>query len=177
MCRRSMPRPPAAWWPSKCADAASLGLSALCVVIEPDGRDRWIERQPFDYRTAPGEQTRDYLRDAGVVGLGGAGLSQPPQAQCRQAGASSIPGPQRRRVRALHHLRRRADARTRRRDPQGRGIMREMLAPGRVLVGIEDNKPEAIAAMQARRGTAGRRRSHRSVVPCRRATRPAAPSS
>jgi electron transport complex protein RnfB len=48
------------------------GLSALCVVIEPDGRDEWIARQPFDFRAPHRPQTRDYLRDAGVVGLGGA---------------------------------------------------------------------------------------------------------
>jgi electron transport complex protein RnfC len=32
---------------------------------------------------------------------------------------------------------------------KGAAIMREMLAATRVLVGIEDNKPEAIAAMEA----------------------------
>jgi electron transport complex protein RnfC len=48
------------------------GLSAMCVVIETDGRDEWVASQPFDYRSATPTQIRDYLRDAGVVGLGGA---------------------------------------------------------------------------------------------------------
>jgi electron transport complex protein RnfC len=42
----------------------------------------------------------------------------------------------------------------------------------RVLVGIEDNKPQAIAAMRAAAQSAGI-----EVAVCRRATRPAARSS
>jgi electron transport complex protein RnfC len=55
-----------------CRMPHSSGLSALCVVIEPDGRDEWIARQAFDYRNASPNAIRDYLRDMGVVGLGGA---------------------------------------------------------------------------------------------------------
>ena len=42
------------------------------MVIEPDGRDEWIPHQPFDFRSAAPTQIGDYLRDSGVVGLGGA---------------------------------------------------------------------------------------------------------
>jgi Na+-translocating ferredoxin:NAD+ oxidoreductase RnfC subunit len=58
---------------------------------------------------------------------------------------------------------------------RGVGIFRDLLAPKRVLIGIEDNKPEAVAAMRA----AGqpRWREISKSLPCRRATRPAAPSS
>ena len=33
---------------------------------------------------------------------------------------------------------------------RGIGIFRDLLQPKKVLIGIEDNKPEAIAAMRAR---------------------------
>jgi len=52
--------------------AHASGLSAPAVVIEPDGEERWIDLEPMDYRRADPGEVRDYLRDAGVVGLGGA---------------------------------------------------------------------------------------------------------
>jgi electron transport complex protein RnfC len=67
------------------------GLSALCVVIEPDGRDEWIVRQPFDFRTSTPNETRDYLRDAGVVGLGGAVYSPATSSSTPASRASSTP--------------------------------------------------------------------------------------
>ena len=48
------------------------GLPTLSVVIEPDGRDEWIERAALDYAALEPEQVREILRDFGVVGLGGA---------------------------------------------------------------------------------------------------------
>ena len=48
------------------------GLPTLSVVIEPDGRDEWMDRQPVDYKVLAPERVRELLRDAGVVGLGGA---------------------------------------------------------------------------------------------------------
>ena len=143
------------------------GLSARCVVIQPDGREEWIPRQPFDYRGATPEQTRDYLRDAGVVGLGGAvfpsylkinpgksgkldtlvlnGAECEPFITCddvlmRERAASILKG-------AL--------------------IMREMLGAAHLLIGIEDNKPQAIAAMEAAARAANEEAGHPAmqVVP------------
>jgi len=124
------------------------GLSALCVVLEPDGRDEWIPRQPFDFRSATPTQTRDYLRDAGVVGLGGAvfpsylKISPGKQGKLDTLvlnGAECEPfitcDDVLMRERAGNIL-------------KGVAIMREMLDAGQVLIGIEDNKPEAIAAME-----------------------------
>jgi hypothetical protein len=52
--------------------AHASGLSALCVIIEPDGLDRWCDLQPVPWRSMKSDEVRDALRDAGVVGLGGA---------------------------------------------------------------------------------------------------------
>jgi electron transport complex protein RnfC len=52
------------------------GLPADCIVIETDGRDEWQEpagRLP-DYRTLDRQVLLDRIRDAGIVGLGGAGF-------------------------------------------------------------------------------------------------------
>ena len=132
------------------------GLSALCVVIEPDGRDEWIPRQPFDFRNATPSQTRDYLRDAGVVGLGGAvfpsHLKINPGKQGRLDtlvlnGAECEP------FITCDDVLMRERAAT---ILNGAAIMREMLSAGQVLIGIEDNKPEAIAAMEVAAQAANR---------------------
>jgi electron transport complex protein RnfC len=136
--------------------------------------DEWIERTPFDYAALEPEQVREILRDAGVVGLGGAVFPS----HAKLTPARSVPmdelvinGAECEPFMTCDDLlmRERAEDIVR-----GIGIFRDLLQPKRVLIGIEDNKPEAVAAMQrGRRGSARRSKSS----PCRRATRPAAPSS
>jgi electron transport complex protein RnfC len=51
------------------------GLSALCISIETDGEDQWIKRQPIkDFTELSEHEIRQLIRDAGIVGLGGAGF-------------------------------------------------------------------------------------------------------
>ncbi|HDY84577.1 MAG TPA: RnfABCDGE type electron transport complex subunit C, partial [Methylophaga sp.] len=51
------------------------GLSALCISIETDGNDEWIERHPIsDYTKLSAHEIRQLIREAGIVGLGGAGF-------------------------------------------------------------------------------------------------------
>jgi len=125
------------------------GLPADCVVIEPDGKDEWIARTPVDYKSLPPETVRELLREAGVVGLGGAvfpthGKLTPaktvPMEQMVINGAECEPF-----ITCDDLLmRERAEEVVR-----GAGIFRDLLQPQKVLIGIEDNKPEAVAAMQA----------------------------
>ena len=125
------------------------GLGTASVVITPDGEDRWIERQPVDYRQLAPEKVRELLRDAGVVGLGGAVFPSHvkllagktvPMEELVINGAECEPfitcDDLLMRERAEEVLR-------------GAGIFRDLLKPKKVLVGIEDNKPEAYAAMNA----------------------------
>jgi len=125
------------------------GLSALCVVIEPDGEERWIERVPADYAAASPDALRDLLRDAGVVGLGGATfpshLKLKPGAAGR-IGTLIINGAECEPWITCDDLlmRERAGEIVR-----GIAILRHIASADRVLVGIEDNKPQAIAAMRA----------------------------
>ena len=124
------------------------GLPTLSVVIEPDGREQWIARTPLDHRSLAPERVRELLRDAGVVGLGGAVFPS----HAKLTAARTVP---------VEHLvingaecepfmtcddllmRERAEEIVR-----GAAIFRDLLAARRVLIGIEDNKPEAVAAMQ-----------------------------
>lgn len=125
------------------------GLDALCVVIEPDGRDEWIDRQPLDYSALTPEEVRERLQQAGVVGLGGAvfpthgkltASKTVPMDELVINGAECEPF-----ITCDDLLmRERAEEVVR-----GVGIFRDLLQPKKVLIGIEDNKPEAAAAMRA----------------------------
>ena len=124
------------------------GLPTLSVIIEPDGRDEWIDRNPVDYTTLAPERVRELLRDAGVVGLGGAVFPS----HAKLSAAKSVPmeelvinGAECEPFMTCDDLlmRERAESIVR-----GISIFRDMLEPRRVLIGIEDNKPEAFQAMQ-----------------------------
>ncbi len=127
------------------------GLNTRCVVIEPDGEDRWADHQPFDYHGATREQTLAQLRDCGIVGLGGATF--PSHVKLGRGsgidtlilnGAECEPwitcDDRLMRERAADIL-------------AGATILRELIGARRLVIGIEDNKPEAIAAMQAAAGS------------------------
>jgi electron transport complex protein RnfC len=52
------------------------GLSAPCIIIETDGEERWRPRQKQidNYHDLTPEQLREVIREAGIVGMGGAGF-------------------------------------------------------------------------------------------------------
>lgn len=125
------------------------GLPDLCVTIEADGEDRWTERAPLDYRNADPDAVRARLRDAGIVGLGGAvfptyvklnpGAQQKIQTLVLN-GAECEPW-----ITSDDLLMRERAAEI----VEGIRIMAHLMQPEEVLIGIEDNKPEAIAAMRS----------------------------
>jgi electron transport complex protein RnfC len=125
------------------------GLPDKCITILPDGKDEWIARQAKDWRTTDKKDLVASLRLSGIVGLGGATF--PTHIKLRADGRSGV-----------HTLiinaaecepyitcddmlmRERADE-----IIKGIAIAQHLLGAERVLIGIEDNKPEATAAMQA----------------------------
>lgn len=128
--------------------AHASGLADLCVTVIPDGRDEWVPRISTNYLSTPPEELRLLLRLSGVVGLGGAVF--PSDLKLR-------PGKHKVTTLVLNGaecepyitcddmlMRERAEEIAR-----GAEMMRYMLDADEVLIGIEDNKPEAIAAMQA----------------------------
>lgn len=52
------------------------GMNATCIFIETDGKDTAIEKDvtPIDYKNLETSALRNLIREAGIVGLGGAGF-------------------------------------------------------------------------------------------------------
>ncbi len=51
------------------------GISATCIVIEPDGDDRWCEIRAVDeYTAVDPRRLQEVIRECGITGLGGAGF-------------------------------------------------------------------------------------------------------
>jgi Na+-translocating ferredoxin:NAD+ oxidoreductase subunit C len=125
------------------------GLPDHCITLTPDGKDEWIARQPQDWRNTDCKDLVASLRSSGIVGFGGATF--PTHIKFR-VGCKS----------AVHTLiinaaecepyitcddmlmRERADE-----IVKGIEVAQRLLGAEKVSIGIEDNKPEAIAAMQA----------------------------
>ena len=125
------------------------GIPDLCITLIPDGLNEWTELAPCEnWREVPHSELRHRLRNSGVVGLGGAvfpsdmklyshkhkiktlvlnGAECEPYITCddllmRERAAEILLGAQ---------------------------MMCELLYAEEMLIGIEDNKPEAIEAMRA----------------------------
>jgi len=124
------------------------GLADLCVVIESDGLDQAIEFQPLDWQALNPSALRNRIRDLGLAGLGGAVFPSFIKLNPEGAGIDTLIlngaecepwitcDDRLMRERAAEIL-------------QGVAVMRHMLGAREVLIGIEDNKPEAIAALRA----------------------------
>ncbi|HID9876557.1 TPA: electron transport complex subunit RsxC, partial [Serratia marcescens] len=132
------------------------GLSELCVIIEADGEDRWCEREPVaDYRQSPAADLIQRIHQAGIAGLGGAGF---PTASKLQGGMSGVETLILNAAECEPYIT--ADDRLMQEHAdqivEGTQILQHILQPKVTLIGIEDNKPEAIAALkQALRGQSG----------------------
>ncbi len=125
------------------------GLSEMCIVITPDQQDEWAVRAPLaDYRQHSPEQLIEIIRQAGISGLGGAGF---PTAKKMQSGlartdiliinaAECEPYITADDVLMQHHAAEIID---------GISIVEHILKPKLTIIGIEDNKPEAIQALEA----------------------------
>ena len=121
---------------------------ADCIIIEADGEDQWTEHQGLeDYQQLPKPELIEYIRKAGVAGMGGAGF---PTDVKLHLGDDHI-------VNTLiinaaecepyitaddMLMRERAD-----KICGGIEIIAHLLQPLHIIVGIEDNKPQAIRAL------------------------------
>ncbi|MHA3636127.1 electron transport complex subunit RsxC, partial [Yersinia enterocolitica] len=129
------------------------GLAELCVHITPDGEDRWREQQPWaDYSLHDKNDLLERIHQAGIAGLGGAGF---PTASKLQGGLNSVTTLIINAAECEPYIT--ADDRLMQEHASevvlGTQILMYLLQPQQVLIGIEDNKPEAIAALkQALRG-------------------------
>ena len=124
------------------------GLPDYCIRLQPDGKDEWIAHTGVDWRSMECSALIQRLTNSGIVGMGGATF--PTQIKLRTDGKTSI-----------HTLVINAaecepyitcdDMLMRERAVgivQGILIAQHLMSAKKVVVGIEDNKPQAIAAMQ-----------------------------
>ncbi|WP_139159005.1 electron transport complex subunit RsxC [Vibrio sonorensis] len=123
------------------------GLTEMCIVIEPDGQDTWVERKTIkDFTQSSPEELIEVIRQAGISGMGGAGF---PTAKKIQTGLA--------RTEILIVNAAECEPYITADDVlmrdyaeeiiQGIEIVEHILKPQLTVIGIEDNKPEAIAAL------------------------------
>ena len=126
------------------------GMPEKCIVIETDGRDEWRPHEGINgdvFEASPAD-IQDRIRDAGIVGLGGAGFP---------SAVKMLPG--------LHHEIRLLILNAAESEPfiacdeallqdkakevvLGTEIIRHAVQADEAVIGIEDNKPEAISALR-----------------------------
>ena len=124
------------------------GLSDLCVFIENDFKDEWIERQPLgdEYNHTDSSSMRKIIRDAGIVGLGGATFPSAVKQTETNINTLLING-----VECEPYITC-DDMLMRERAEQilsGADIIGHIIKARHCIIAIEDNKPEAIDAMQS----------------------------
>ncbi|MFA5242445.1 MAG: electron transport complex subunit RsxC [Sulfuricella sp.] len=122
------------------------GLPDLAIVLETDGEERWIERQAMDYRALDPARLRQHLQDMGVVGLGGAVFPSHVKLNASSLETLVINAAECEPYITCDDMLMRERAAE---VVQGIMIAQHAMGAREVLIGIEDNKPEAIAAMQA----------------------------
>ncbi|QQK65976.1 electron transport complex subunit RsxC [Cobetia sp. cqz5-12] len=126
------------------------GLEDLCIVIERDGEiDEWARLEAWrDWRQQEAQDLIQRLQDAGVVGQGGAGFPSAVKARVRERHA--IDTLILNAAECEPYIT--ADDLTMRTHPEalieGLEILASLIGPECILIGIEDNKPEAVIALE-----------------------------
>ena len=123
------------------------GMHDNCIIIECDGDDKWCELNPIeDYRQVEPSQLVEAIRNAGIAGMGGAGFpSAIKLAPKNPVHTLILNGTECEPYITSDDMlmRERAD-----KVIAGAEILMHLLNTERCLIGIEDNKPEAIYAMK-----------------------------
>ncbi|KJK01927.1 electron transporter RnfC [Pseudomonas sp. 21] len=129
------------------------GLRVPAIIIDSDGAEQWTTLEPKPaYVSLSGVELLQRIRQAGIAGLGGAGFPTAAKLASRAQddlhtliinGAECEPY-----ISADDLLMRERAAEL----VEGIEVLMHILQPQQVLLGIEDDKPEAIAAVQAALG-------------------------
>ena len=135
--------------------AHASGLEDICIELETDGRDQWVALEGIPHwRDCEPAALAEQVRNAGIAGMGGAGFP---------TAVKLTPGPQRPIELLLINgtecepyitaddtlMQCYADQLI-----EGSTILAHILGANSILIGIEDNKPEAIAYVQTAVDTA-----------------------
>lgn len=133
------------------------GMTAPCIIIRPDGEEHWVELDPCpDFAALDRTELVARIRKAGLAGMGGAGF--PTSVKLNPRSSDTIETMILNGTECEPYIT--SDDMLMREHAAGIVAGAQMLAtiigsPKDILIGIEDNKPEAIAAMRkAAQGTA-----------------------
>ncbi|MFL9773851.1 electron transport complex subunit RsxC [Vibrio cyclitrophicus] len=124
------------------------GLSEICVVIKPDGLDTWIEKNPVeDFSKKTSDELLDVIRQAGISGMGGAGF---PTAKKLQSGLGRTDILIVNAAECEPYIT--SDDKLLQEHAnevlKGIEVVEHILRPKLTVIGIEDNKPDAIKALE-----------------------------
>lgn len=125
------------------------GFSAPCIVLTPDGEDAWTPLPPpLDHAAADSGALLARIRDSGIAGMGGAGFPSAVKLGVKpdtRIDTLIINGTE-----CEPYIT--ADDVLMREQPgaiiRGVQILSRIIQPGETVIGVEDNKPEAIAALR-----------------------------
>mgnify|MGYP003365738470 CR=1 FL=1 len=124
-------------------------LAEMSIIIDADGEDRWIDRDGWpDYQRQSREALIARIHDFGVAGLGGAGF---PTGNKLRGGGDKIETLIINAAECEPYIT--ADDRLMQdcaaQIVEGIRILAHVLQPREVIIGIEDNKPQAISMLRA----------------------------
>lgn len=126
------------------------GMSAPCIVIDCDGQDRWLDLEPWpDYRERDPAAVVARLHEAGIAGLGGAGFPtfrKLSSARPGQIRTLIINGTECEPYITADDILMRERARE---LVLGIEILAWLCEPKEILLGVEDNKPDAVRALES----------------------------
>ena len=131
----------------------SSGLEGICIIIDSDGKDQWLEeiangsRAITDFLESDNDVLINQIRDCGITGLGGAGFPTSVKMAVKDKQIDTLiinaaecepyitADDMLMRERAIEAIR-------------GIQILMKLTSAKKCLIGIEDNKPESISAME-----------------------------
>ena len=138
------------------------GMSEPCIVITPDGEDKWRKRNICpQYTLLPKTQIVEKIARAGIAGMGGAGFP----AHVKVGGAAKIDYLIINAAECEPYITA-DDLLIQEHSPtvlDGINILDYILSPKHILIGIEDNKSKAIEALK--KATANIDHIHICVIP------------
>ena len=123
------------------------GLSDLCIFVENDFKDEWVERHPLadKYNQTTSSNLRKVIRDAGIVGLGGATFPAAVKQTEVNVKTLILNGVECEPYITCDDVLMREHAQD---VLSGADIIGQIIKARQCIIAIEDNKPEAIKAIR-----------------------------
>ncbi len=125
------------------------GLTSRCIVISSDGQDQWIDHAGTpDYKNLEKSELISRIRNAGIAGMGGAGFPTAVKLSVKPGTTIEtliINGTECEPYITADDILMRERAEQ---IIEGTKILAHLIAPGETVIGVEDNKPEGILALQ-----------------------------